>query len=53
MAKPIQSDQIKAGQCAYLTGKSISDNPHAPGTSDWGRWYYGWSKAKSEAERNG
>jgi hypothetical protein len=51
MAKPLKPDAIKAGEYAFAIGKSMSDNPHAPGTTDWGRWHYGWSKAQAEAAK--
>lgn len=46
---PILTDDIKKGELAYCTGKPQSANPHIVGTSAWGRWFYGWTKAQTES----
>jgi hypothetical protein len=53
MAKAPKPDQIKAGEYAFATGKPMSANPHDVGTSEWGRWHYGWTKAQTEAKACG
>jgi hypothetical protein len=51
MAKRPVEDQIKAGEYAFALGKSMSANPHAPGTTPWGRWHYGWCRAEKSTPK--
>lgn len=45
----ILEDDIRLGEAAFCTGKPQSANPHIVGTSAWGRWFYGWTKAEKES----